>query len=87
MPEVPEAPFISKEQVARLAELYDTFYHCLDDQSSEADAAERQFYDELSKLWENVKAQYSSIGYEAFRQKIITEIRNYLRATNRLPSI
>lgn len=87
MPEVPEASFVSREQIASLASLYDSFYHSLDDQSAAADAAERQFFDELSKLWEGLREKHPSLTHDRFRRKVIEECRRHLRATNRLPSV
>lgn len=87
MPQIPDAPFVTREQIGLLANLYDAFYHCLDDQSSTADIAERQFYDELAVLWANVTIKYPSLSYQDFRRKIIEECREFLRATNRLPSV
>jgi hypothetical protein len=87
MPEIPDAPFITREQIVLLANLYDAFYHCLDDLSPEADIAERQFYDEVASLWASITTKYPSLTYPDFRRKIIEECRKHLRATNRLPSI
>ena len=76
---VPEGA-ISREDIAELAPLFDHFEYALDPLSLSAKEAESQFEDNVLLLFrERVESNYSSVSFTAFRCKIRSLCRAYLR--------
>lgn len=76
---VPEG-VISREDLAKLAALFDRSEYALDPLSLSAKEAESQFEDEVLMLFrELVEPHYSSISFTVFRCKVRSLCRAYLR--------
>jgi hypothetical protein len=84
MPEdgVPEGN-ISGEDIAELAALFDRFEYAFDPMSLRAKEAESKFEDRVLLLFrERVEPNYSSVSFTAFRCRIRSLCRAYLRNNN-----
>jgi hypothetical protein len=77
--------FISPEQVAGLARLYDRFAHALDPFSEERDQAEEVFRQEIGKLYDDLPSPKPD--FRAFQQAVILRCRRHLRATDKPASV
>ena len=73
---------VSRDDIARLAELYDRFAHAWDPFSEDSDTAEAEFHREIANLFDLAcyeHQQITAIGVRAFRREIIKRCRRYLR--------
>lgn len=76
---VPEGA-VSREDIARLAVLFDRFEYAFEPLSIDAKEAESQFEDLVLLLYnERVKERFASVTFSAFRCKIRSLCREHLR--------
>jgi len=66
---------ISKEVIAELAELFDSFNNAFDPASAVARRAEDEFFARMSALH---AAHAADIDFRAFRYELISQCRQYL---------
>jgi hypothetical protein len=88
MPETPgDAPLgeFLREEIPRLAVLYDRFAHALDPFDPSVDLAEQTFNGELLSVFDNLAAPKPEFG--AFRRHVIVLCRAYLRASDKPSSV
>jgi len=81
MPEhgIPEGA-ISREDIAELAVLFDSFEYALDPLSVAAKRAESAFEDRVLMLFrERVEPAYRTVSFAAFRARVKTLCREFLR--------
>ncbi len=74
---------LSREDVARLAVLYDRFANALDPFAPERDEAEREFNRDIRQCFDVASYQVPEIrqmGFTPFRREVVTRCRKHLRA-------
>jgi hypothetical protein len=83
MPETPGAAPLGeflREEIPRLAILYDRFAHALDPFDPGVDLAEQTFSGELLSVFDNLPTPKPE--FRAFRRHVITLCRAHLRASD-----
>jgi hypothetical protein len=71
---------VSRNDLAKLAELFDNSEHAFDPTSRQAKEAESAFDDLISQIYrDKVEKQFSSFPYAAFRAKIRSLCRVYIK--------
>lgn len=87
MPETPgNAPLgeFLREEIPRLAVLYDRFAHALDPFDPARDVAEQTFNSEVANWFDRLTAPKPT--FRDFRRHVIVLCRQYLRASEKPPS-
>jgi len=82
MPErdVPEG-FVSRNEIAELASLFERFEFAFDPRSVSAREAESEFEDRIGRMFfERVQPHFTSVSMNAFRARLKSLCRIYLRA-------
>jgi hypothetical protein len=88
MPETPgDAPLgeFLREEIPRLAVLYDRFAHALDPFDPACDVAEQTFNSELASWFDLLPGPKPT--FREFRRHVITLCRHYLRASDKPTTI
>jgi hypothetical protein len=88
MPETPgnaRLDELLREQIPRLAILYDRFAHALDPFGKGRDLAEQTFNSELANWFDQLPLPKPS--FREFRRHVITLCRRHLRASEKPPSV
>lgn len=88
MPETPGNASLAdvlREEIPRLAVLYDRFAHALDPFAPARDVAEQTFNSEIANWFDQLPAPKPS--FRDFRRHIITLCREHLRASDKPSSI
>ena len=67
---------VSKEEIARLADLYDRFAHALDPFSPESDEAEVVFTHEVANMYDDLR--FTSVSLHVFRKAVILRCKLHL---------
>jgi hypothetical protein len=76
---IPEG-IITRDEIAELALLFDLYEFALDPRSLEAREAESDFEERVQTLFaERVEPQFQSVSLAAFRSRIKSLCREYLR--------
>ena len=81
---------ISREDIARLASLYDRFVHALDPFSEDAATAEREFKRNLADAFDTAcirNSELKQIGFSNFRREAIKRCRQHLKKADKPPTI
>lgn len=74
-----------REEIPRLAVLYERFAHALDPFDPGVDLAEQTFNSELASLFDGLSAPKAE--FRAFRRNVIALCRAHLRASDRPSSV
>jgi hypothetical protein len=84
MPTAPGDAFlepVTKEEIARLAGLYDRFAHALDPFSPESDEAERVFAHQVADMYDYLRIK--GISLHDFRKAVILRCKQHLQAADK----
>jgi hypothetical protein len=74
---------VSREDLSRLAALYDRFAHALDPMSDACSLAEQDFNREISNAFDlagYLHPEIQKIGFKQFRHEIIARCRQHLKS-------